>query len=185
MKTVLWVGFIDLLCGFLMMIIIQVNPPAEQAIKTPPPPGNISVIVTWQEGDSDVDTWLSGPDEPAPVGYSNKNGAVWDLLRDDTGLGSHDSLKSNFENAYTSFLPDGEYIVNVHAYGLTDPLPFSVSVEVLINTGGSSMDRIFAGTVQFDAKGEEVTVTRFRIEGGKLVRSSINNVPIKLRSGEK
>jgi hypothetical protein len=183
-RIALW-GFIALLCGFLFMILLMVNPPAEEAVKTPPPPGNISVIVTWQDGDSDVDTWLMAPEEPAPVGYSNKNGAVWDLLRDDTGLGSHDALKSNFENAYTSFLPDGEYVVNVHAYGLMDPLPFTVSVEVLLNTGGSSMDRIYAGSVQFDAKGEEITVVRFRVLDGALVRSSINNVPVKLRSGEK
>jgi hypothetical protein len=188
MKTVLWVGFIDLLCGFLMMIIIQVNPPSEQAIKTPPPPGNASVLISWQEGDSDVDVWLSAPGEPSPVGYSNKNGAVWDLLRDDTGLPPRDTvnpIKSNYENAYTSALPDGEYIVNVHAYGITDPYPFAVAVEVIVNTGGSSMDKVFSGTVAFSVAGEEITAVRFSIRNGALDRSSINSFPIKLRSGNK
>lgn len=183
-KTVLF-GFIDLLCGFLFMILLMVNPKADEAKPTTPPPGNIIVTATWQEGDSDVDLWMSGPNEPSPIGYSNKNGAVWDLLRDDVGISTNDVLGFNYENAYTHGLPDGEYIINIHAYGITDSFPFTTNVEVLLNTGGSSMDRIWIGKAEFNRAGEELTIVRFRIEGGKLDRSSINTVPIELRSGDK
>jgi hypothetical protein len=182
----MWIGFIDLLCGFLFMIILQVNPKAVEAKEVAPPPGNVFVTVSWGKGDSDVDVWLSGPDEPVAVGYSNKNGTVWDLLRDDTGVGTNDKEGlTNVENAYTSGLPDGEYIVNVHAYGLTEGVPFPVRVEVLLNTGGSSTDTVYSGTVTFEAFGEELTVVRFSVRNHSLDRGSIHSVPIKLRTGNK
>ncbi len=186
MKWTHWVAFVDVLICYVAVLIFMVNPEAVDAKSDVVAPGNVIVQIGWGKGDSDVDLWLSGPDEPVAVGYSNKNGVVWDLLRDDTGISVNDQEGIiNSESAYSNGIPDGEYIVNIHAYGITESFPLSVQVQVIVNGGGSSSDTVFTGSVSFSAKGEEITVVRLKIKDGKVDHSSIHSVPIKLRSGDK
>src|SRR5437667_7216328 len=57
----------------------------EDSTKSAPPPGNVIVEMTWaKESDSDVDLWVQAPGD-VPVGYSNKSGMIFNLLRDDLG----------------------------------------------------------------------------------------------------
>src|SRR5713226_1834152 len=49
-------------------------------------PGNVIIELRWDRTiDADVDLWVQGPGD-VPVGYSNKGGAIFNLVRDDLGL---------------------------------------------------------------------------------------------------
>ncbi|RVC14735.1 hypothetical protein EN884_16150, partial [Mesorhizobium sp. M7A.F.Ca.AU.001.01.1.1] len=67
----------------IVALLIQVKKAVEQAAAEPP--GNMIVHAVWPQGDTDVDLWVDGPGELVPVGYSNKGGLLWNLLRDDLG----------------------------------------------------------------------------------------------------
>jgi hypothetical protein len=132
----LW-AFVDVLLvltfvqsAFIFLALPQINPPAA-ADPTIPPPGNIAVLACWPEGNTDVDLWATAPGEPVPVGYSNKSGRVWSLLRDDMGEVNDDG-PTNCESMFARATPAGEYAINVHGYSL----PFgavTVHVEIAIN----------------------------------------------------
>ena len=73
------------------------------------------VEANWPpELDSDVDLWVQAPGD-VPVGYSNKGGAVFNLLRDDLGQ-QLDLSGLNYETAYSRGIVPGEYTVNLHLY---------------------------------------------------------------------
>jgi hypothetical protein len=69
----------------------------------------------WPDAaDTDVDLWVQGPGD-VPVGYSNKGGRLFNLLRDDLGLQS-DAAKINYESSFSRGIVEGEYVINVHLY---------------------------------------------------------------------
>ena len=78
-----------MLTGFVtvaVLMLAHINPKARPpAPRTRRRPGNVMVEANWPpELDSDVDLWVQAPGD-VPVGYSNKGGAVFNLLRDDLG----------------------------------------------------------------------------------------------------
>ncbi len=75
------------------------------------PPGSVIVEIHWDDKiDADVDLWVQAPGD-VPVGYSNKSGVIFNLLRDDLGH-SGDPLSMNYEIAYGRGIFPGEYTVN-------------------------------------------------------------------------
>ena len=74
------------LVGFVAMVILMlpyIHPPGAKASDQIAPPGNVIVEIRWPDQiDADVDLWVQAPGE-VPVGYSNKGGRVFNLLRDD------------------------------------------------------------------------------------------------------
>jgi len=110
------------------------------------------------------------------VGYSNLNGAVFNLLRDDLGT-IKDRLTLNYESAFTRGVVEGEYTVNLHLFRLGDgTLPIPVTVVVSSRPEGGYNSRIFSTDVLLRFVDEEVTVVRFALdEDGTLVPGSINN----------
>jgi hypothetical protein len=175
-----------LMLGFVCMIVFllpHVNPPKEN--DKAEPPGNVIVAITWPEGDIDIDMWITGPGEKAPVGYSNKSGVLFNLLRDDLGR-SYDPNPLNYENAYSRGIVAGEYIVNLHAYrGVAAPI--KIHVEISLNTGkpGKGMTPIATTSVTLATNGQEKTALRFRLDkDGKLVPGSMNNVFRQLRAAQ-
>src|SRR4029450_10043412 len=75
-----------LLGGFVLMTVLMltvINPPAKSAETAgEPSPGNVIVEAKWAENiDADVDLWVRAPSDK-PVGYSNKGGRYFNLLRD-------------------------------------------------------------------------------------------------------
>ena len=76
------------LTGFISMVILLipfVNPPTEEESSSTPP-GNVIVELFWDDKrDVDIDLWVQAPDD-IPVGYSNKGGLFFNLLRDDLGI---------------------------------------------------------------------------------------------------
>ena len=175
-----------LMLGFVCMIVFllpHVNPPKED--DKAEPPGNVIVAITWPEGDIDVDMWITGPGEKAPVGYSNKSGALFNLLRDDLG-NRPDATPMNYENAYSRGIVAGEYVINVHCYRCAI-LPQKVSVEISLNTGkpGKGMTPIATTSLTLTANGQEKTALWFRLDkDGKLVPGSMNSVFRPLRAAQ-
>jgi len=173
------------LIAFLFMVVLMfpyLNPPAdtEQTIA----PGNIAAIISWPEGNADVDLWVHGPGEPWAVGYSNKGGVLWDLLRDDLGT-QPDYLPFNFENAYTRGVPPGDYRINVHCYRCKT-LPVEVTLEVSKNNLGGSREVIATSTIVLRKDHEEKTGLAFHVDvDGNVERDSLTTLFAPLRSGRK
>lgn len=90
------------LAGFVavvMMLLPHLNPPtkAEQDIASP---GNVVVEISWASDiNADVDLWVEAPGD-VPVGYSNRGGNIFNLLRDDLGF-FQDLSNINYEVSYS------------------------------------------------------------------------------------
>lgn len=154
--------------------------------------GDMMVEIHWPDRvDIDIDLWVKSPDDEVPVGYSNRAGKTFNLLRDDLGM-SNDSTPRNYEMAYSRGLPPGEYVINIHYFA--DRTPGSetheVPVEVLISSKSGGADKVTGGMKQIISrkavlreKGEEITVVRFTIlENGELEQESINDFYQELRT---
>jgi hypothetical protein len=175
------------LAGFVAMVILllpHINPRGEEAKETTQPPGNVIVEVRWpDELDTDVDLWVEAPGD-VPVGYSNKGGTIFNLLRDDLGKRA-DATGLNYEVSYSRGIPAGEYTVNLHLYRNTAgvlPVPVTVVTSVK-KSGKESARQLLASHVELGREGEELTVFRFRLnEDGDLVPGSVHSLQRKLRA---
>ena len=171
----------NMLLGLVALVIIalpSINPPAVDA-QGAKQPGQMVITAAWPEGPTDVDLWVNGPGEPVAVGYSNRDGKLFNLLRDDLGRDG-DALPLNYENVYSRGLPAGEYTVNLHAYSGEYPVP--VAMEIRFGAVGDQPRLFLKKTVTLVAKGQEVTVVSFRLDAqGQVVPGSVNNVYRPLR----
>jgi hypothetical protein len=175
------------LAGFVAMVILllpHLNPPGEAAEETTQPPGNVIVEVRWpDELDSDVDLWVEAPGD-VPVGYSNKGGAIFNLLRDDLGKRA-DATGLNYEVSYSRGIPAGEYTVNVHLYrNAANVFPIPVTVVTSVKKSPKESARqLLASKIELVREGEELTVYRFRLsEDGSLVPGSVHSLQRNLRA---
>ncbi|MFQ6018031.1 MAG: hypothetical protein ACE5KF_07525 [Kiloniellaceae bacterium] len=174
------------LAGFVAMVLLllpHLNPPATADDGTPAP-GNVIVEIHWpNELDSDVDLWVEAPGD-VPVGYSNKGGLIFNLLRDDLG-GQADVTNINYEVSYSRGVPVGEYTVNVHLYrDMSGRLPLPVTVAVSVKpTPDASAKRILTTELTLQHQGQELTAFRFSLDdAGQLIAGSVHDMPRKLRS---
>ncbi|HZF35965.1 MAG TPA: hypothetical protein VE914_19370 [Candidatus Angelobacter sp.] len=176
-----------MLGGFILMtvlLIAVVNPPAKSSESAgEPAPGNVIIEAQWGDRlDADVDLWVQGPGD-APVGYSNKSGRLFNLLRDDLGK-AQDMTDFNYEVTYSRGTPAGEYVVNVHMYrGVDVAYPVAVKVVASVRQDADSpAKQLVATTVQLRHENQELTALRFRLDAeGGLVADSINNLFKELR----
>lgn len=189
--------FVNTLAGFIILtilLLIYLNPPAKKDDEEENviPPGNVSVEIVWpSEIDADIDLWCQAPGD-VPVGFSNRSGVVFDLLRDDLGR-RWDLINSNYENSYSRGIVSGEYTVNVHWYNnfsgaQTVPVTVVVSVDAFSGEKGSGSNanasaaekkiprvQILKTEVELQFVGEEITAARFKLtEEGKLVPGSVH-----------
>ena len=180
-----------MLTGFVtvaVLMLAHINPKAAAArAKDTAPPGNVLVEATWPPGmDSDVDLWVQAPGD-LPVGYSNKGGAVFNLLRDDLGQ-QLDLSGLNYESSYSRGIVPGEYTVNLHLYRNRAALA-EVPVTVIVSTKPTSAAparQVLMSKVELAREGQERTVFRFRLsERGDLVPGSVTSLQRPLRSGSK
>lgn len=178
------------LAGFVALVIIllpHLNPPGEKKAEDTEPPGNVIVEMRWPDAiDSDVDLWVQAPGD-MPVGYSNKGGAIFNLLRDDLGKRA-DATGINYEVSYSRGIPPGEYTVNIHFYRNTSritPIPVTVVTSVKRDPGESAK-QLLASKVNLGREGQELTVYRFALDGqGNLVPGSVHSLHRPLRSFKK
>src|SRR3954452_11234401 len=175
-----------MLTGFITLVVLMlahINPKAQAAVAGLEPPGNVIIEVRWPDDlDTDVDLWVQAPGD-VPVGYSNKGGAVFNLLRDDLGE-LEDATRMNYEVSYARGLPAGEYTVNLHLYrnfSKAGRVPVTVVASVKKSPQESSR-QILASTVELTREGQELTVFRFRLDGsGDLVSGSVSTLQRPLR----
>ena len=169
----------------IVIIIIQhIAVPGKKEEESTRPQGNLIVEIFWDdEIDCDVDLWVQAPGDK-PVGYSNKGGIIFNLLRDDLGKNS-DVSKRNMEVAYTRGIPDGEYIINVHLFNLKSAsLPVAVLAIVTLNDmedGKKPARQILVSNVELTQAKQELTVVRFTFKDQKLVENSLHRVPKNIR----
>jgi hypothetical protein len=177
------------LLGFVAAVILllpHVNPQAKTSDAVDMP-GNVMVEIRWPDQiDADVDLWVQAPGD-VPVGYSNKGGKVFNLLRDDLGT-KGDVTGLNYEVSYSRGIPEGEYAVNLHLYRNNTTLS-EIPVTVVVSTKGAtahSAKQILTSQVKLQHIGQELTVFRFRLDkNGNLEANSVNNLPKPLRSASK
>ncbi len=174
------------LAGFIAIVLLllpHLNPPAK-AEEEAPSPGNVIVEIRWpDELNTDVDLWVEAPGD-VPVGYSNKGGLVFNLLRDDLGLHA-DFSGLNYEVSYSRGTPAGDYTVNLHLYrDLSGVLPVPVTVVVSVKPSPEqAAKQILATKVALKQEGQELTAFRFALdESDRLVRGSVNDLPRALRA---
>lgn len=175
------------LCGFVAVVILllpHLNPKQEaQAAVASTVPGNVMIEARWaDELDSDIDLWVQAPGD-VPVGYSNKSGVIFNLLRDDLGRNA-DPTQLNYEVTYSRGVPPGEYAVNLHMYRNKSKVsPVKVTVVTSVKKPNSeSAKQILTSSVDLMAENQETTVYRFKLtEAGELVPGSVNSLPKPLR----
>ena len=180
------------LSGFVTVAVLLLPHIGEPKAKTvaevtSQPPGNVIIEARWPDGtDADVDLWVQAPGD-VPVGYSNKGGAVFNLLRDDLGH-QLDVSGLNYESAYSRGIVPGDYTVNVHLYRNRAPrADVPVTVVVSVRSGPDMPTRqVLMSKVTLAREGEERTVFRFNLnEAGAVVPGTVNSVQKALRSGTK
>ena len=178
------------LTGFISMVVLLlpfVNPPTEEE-KSSYPPGNVIVELFWDnERDVDIDLWVKAP-EDIPVGYSNKGGLFFNLLRDDLGK-YKDNTPVNYEVSYSRGINEGKYIANLHLYR-EDKTPFlPINAEMVISVvdpKNNKRKQILKSKKKLEVIGEEITIFQFNLnKKGELDSNSINHNYVKLRSGNK
>jgi hypothetical protein len=174
------VGFV----AVVIMLLPHLNPPGAKTADNMTPPGNVIVEIRWpDEIDADVDLWVQAPGD-VPVGYSNKGGAVFNLLRDDLG-NRIDVTGLNYETSYSRGLQPGEYAVNLHLYRNPSgvyPVPVTVVTSVKRNAKETAR-QLLASDVLLVSAGEEVTVYRFDLSAdGDLVAGSVHSLYKALRT---
>ena len=175
------------LCGFVAVVILllpHLNPKQEaQAAVASTVPGNVMVEARWaDELDTDIDLWVQAPGD-VPVGYSNKSGVIFNLLRDDLGRNA-DPTQLNYEVSYSRGVPPGEYAVNLHMYRNKSKVsPVKVTVVTSVKKPNSeSAKQILTSSIDLMAENQETTVYRFKLtDAGELVPGSVNSLPKPLR----
>tara|TARA_B100000029_G_scaffold414028_1_gene417310 strand:- start:595 stop:1197 length:603 start_codon:yes stop_codon:yes gene_type:complete len=178
------------LTGFIFMVVLLlpfVNPPTEDENNTDPP-GNVIVELFWDnDRDVDIDLWVKAP-EDIPVGYSNKGGLFFNLLRDDLGK-YKDNSPVNYEVSYSRGISEGVYVANLHLYreDLSPFKPINAKLVVSVVDPDSNQRRqILLTNKELSNVGEELTIFQFTLDKkGKLDKNSINNTYVQLRSGTK
>lgn len=131
-------------------------------------PGNIMVWIRWPDYvDVDVDLWAQSPGD-SPVGYSNRAGNTFNLLRDDLGS-IRDTTKLNYEVMFGRDMPDGRYTINVHLFRNGSELAeVPVDADVFISYGSRAVG-VAKKKVILKQVGQEITIVNFVLLNRKLV----------------
>src|SRR5258708_2813452 len=116
------------------------------------------VDIHWDDKvDADVDLWVQAPGD-VPVGYSNKAGMIFNLLRDDLGH-SGDPVSMNYEISYGRGLWPGEYTVNAHLYRSADGhFPVPVTAKVQVRNSEGAVKNLLQSVVQLERVAPDETL---------------------------
>jgi hypothetical protein len=148
-----------------------------------PPPGHVIVELTWaREIDADVDLWVQAPGD-VPVGYSNKSGMIFNLVRDDLGR-SGDPNSMNYEIAFGRGHWGGEYVVNAMLYRSRDrKFPVTGNVKVSLETDKGGTQQVLNSNIELTYEGQETTVFRFTLDDkGAFQPETVNRLHKDLRA---
>ena len=174
------------LVGFVAMVIMLLPHIQKKKEETEDhkAPGNVIVEIHWpSEMYVDVDLWVKAP-KSTPVGFWNQGNDIFNLLRDDLGV-EGDATDENYEISYSRGILPGEYIVNVHMYGVVPAgLVVPVIVVVSVRAKYDSARQILKTTVKLRQRNQEETAFRFRLTAeGDLVEGSVSTLRRPLITG--
>lgn len=173
-SALLLLGSFIVLTALLLMLI---NPPQKKTKDETTPVGNITVHIRWKPDgiDADVDLWVRAPGD-IPVGYSSKQGRIFNLLRDSLGNSNNlDGLREEF--AFSNGTPPGEYCATAGLYRIADHSLLPVTVAYDISLRGDNVSEITHGSIQLTRVAEEKTLACFTIDDRKMVNpGSVNTV---------
>lgn len=176
---------LGIMAAVVVFLLPHINEPKENEAEARSR-GNVRVEIYWpNEINADVDLWSEAPGDN-PVGYSNKNGRIFNLVRDDLGT-YNDISGQNFEVSFSRGIPDGDWTINIHLYRYGDSIPIPVTVILTIQENDSanakgSPAEILHKIEQLTTVGQELTLVRFSTYNKKLVDGSINFVPKAIRA---
>ena len=179
------------LLGFIAVIILllpHVDPKGVEQASNSPAPGNLIVEITWpDEMNADVDLWVQAPGD-IPVGFSNKGGVLFNLLRDDLGK-DMDLSPINHETAITRGIIAGEYVIHAHAYRTDGSNPPPIEIQTVVSVKKSKTDGspfvapLLYTKAKIEFQGQELTLVRFTLtESGTLVKDSVHSIFKELRT---
>ncbi len=169
----------------LIILAFHINPPKNEDAENERARGNVRVEVIWDQNTNvDIDTWVQAPGD-TPVGYSNLNGRVFNLVRDD--LGSYaDLTEMNYEVAFSRGIPAGEWTINLHWFSNSQGA-VEVPVKVLITMKKDDSDAsktapltIMSKHVILKRVGQELTVIRFTTDEDHNVDTSSFTTDLKV-----
>ena len=180
-----------MVAGLIAIVIIMIpyiNDPGKKKEDDVSPPGNVIFEMFWDDNANvDIDGWVLGPGDSAPVGWTNRASSQFNLLRDDRGH-RNDHSGRNYENFYSRGVLPGEYVFNTHWYSdisfKGDHLIIRIIVSVKSDdkNSKSSSEQILAVNVKL-VPNEDKTVVRFKLdEKGKLIKHSVHNEYVNLKS---
>jgi hypothetical protein len=167
-------GAVGMLAATVIFILPHMNEPKKEEQDSARSRGNVRVEIWWpDEMDVDIDLWSQAPGDD-PVGYSNKTGRVFNLVRDDLGF-YNDLSGHNYEVSFTRGYPDGDYIVNVHWYsnnGNEAEIPVKALITVRKDDSQNSKSaptKVLQRTLILTRVGHEVTVVIFKVRDQEIV----------------
>lgn len=171
--------------GAVVYILLPlIADPLEKSDEAPAPQGNLIIELYWPDDiDSDIDLWAMAEADGMPVGYSNKGGPIFNLLRDDLGR-TADISGRNQEIMYSRGIPDGLYVVNAHLFspkGAKVPIPVKLIVAAK-KDDASDYKQLFVVNAELLFYGHERTLARFVMKDGELVPDSYDSIDTPLRA---
>lgn len=151
-----------------LIILVFINPPKAAKDAEIKMPGNIMVWIRWPDYvDVDVDLWAQSPGDSA-VGYSNRAGNTFNILRDDLG-NVRDTTKFNYEVIFGRDMPNGRYTINAHLFrNGSELIEIPVDADVFMSYGSRAVS-IAKKKVVLKSVGQEITIANFVLLNGKLV----------------
>lgn len=170
-----YLGGRDLLLVIIVILLIFQNPPAPKSASSDDPPGSMIAEIGWPDGNpADVDLWVYSEGEERPVGFSNRSGKFWSLLRDDLGS-RNDTLPINAEHAYARDVKAGRYVFNVMCYTCrAGAVTVGFEVRVIMNGVARTL---LTTKITLQKNGQELTVVSFDLtDKGAIVPGSSHNV---------
>jgi hypothetical protein len=171
------------LIGFVAMVILLLPHLKKSAVEAQDhrAPGNLIVEMHWpSDMPYDVDLWVMGPNS-TPVGFWNQGNRIFNLLRDDLGV-EGDATDENYEVSYSRGIEAGDYVVNVHMYGMV-PNGVKVPVKVVISVRNDmeATKQILQTEIILDRRNQEETAFRFSMTGdGQLIEDSVTTLRKRL-----
>lgn len=180
---ILGIGWRDILTNLLgvaftivISLAVLISVKTQEQTESTTPPGNLVVTIVWPDGTpDDVDLWIYSEGEKRPIGYSNKTGLHWSLLRDDLGT-VNDTVPANFESAYSRDVVAGHYVFNIVCYSCKGEFPVTVDFELRLVSGGNN-HALLTATVDLTMPRQEVTIVQFDLsKDGKIVSGSTHNL---------
>jgi hypothetical protein len=187
-------AFVDLmfnLCiGFVSLFIISfllINPIAKNGVVDPPIV--LMIEMTWEDtSDRDIDLYLRGPDG-AIIYYGSRDNGYATLKRDDLGgrsdtyvvNGIEHEVERNYEIITLTALPDGDYVINAHFFGLGRVRDHASTEPISIRMTGLQPFMIYFEADLSTKYREEVTAAAFKVVNGE-VKDLRTDIQVKLRT---